>query len=728
MLAAAGRPGMDERALMDSARSVPPKLRLEWLRKRGIEMPGYAGGPKSDSGLRLVSKWGRGPAAEVTGEDTLVVLTLGSEVALLSFADPDSPRVLSEIQFPSLTAQSCLVDSLLYTSSNADLEVWNVSDPTQPVKRGELLGPVGDFWIRDTFLFYIRRDTFYSLSIANPANPYELGFCLEAGSATTGSENTVVVCQSGGFAFVDVSNPASPHEVGSYPCGHALSAIARGNLVCASYEETSDPYPVRFITLDISTPTSPRLLAKLNDLGGYDIFLDGPLAFVSGRVWSDNPPFQILSIADSAHPAFIDSCRTTTRYPWGVWENAGLNRALVADEYDGLAIVDISNLNNTVLDTSIMVAASAEDVAVDGHYCYVADGMAGLRILDVTDPAKPALVGGIDTAYEGASSYSVAARDSIMYACWFYPYFRTYDVSDPTQPDLLGACFPPDEEPMDMVLRDSFVYAASNYEFNIVSVARPRQPVVVGTCGLPERSREVLLADTLAYVDNLFSVTVLSIAEPTNPRIIGAWDGRPNGIDLHDTILYAVAPETLWCLSVSNPSAPSVLGFAPVPRYMHDVVVVDTIAYCAGWEMAFVSVADPRNLRRLPDRWVPPSWIRRVIYAPPYIYTCCTDGGVSIHETLETGISEEAKRPMVGQAMVVPTVTTGWVRFLTNDAEPWRGRVTVYDPTGAQYAVTSGFNGNRSIDLSSAPGGVYLLRLETDKGSSIVKVVKTVRR
>jgi hypothetical protein len=304
-------------AMQDSLRNVPPKMRGEWLHERAegrrTEDRSQRTTADSGSGLRLVGKWGRGPAAAVTGKGTLVVLTLGSEVALLNFAKPDSPQVLSEIQFPSLTAQSYLEDSLLYASSNADLEVWNVADPAQPVKRGVLPAPVGDFWIRDTFLFYIRSDTFHVISIASPTNLYELGSCAESGSATTGSGNTVVVVQNGRFALVDVSDPASPHEVGSYPCGWALSATARGNLVCASYEETSDPYPTRFITLDISTPSSPHLLARVNDLGGYDIFLDGPLAFVSGGdPGSENSaPFQILSIADSAHPAFIDSCRTT---------------------------------------------------------------------------------------------------------------------------------------------------------------------------------------------------------------------------------------------------------------------------------------------------------------------------------------------------------------------------------------------------------------------------------
>lgn len=313
-----GLPFQEHAAVQESLRSAPPQMRAEWLHERGAEMRGPRTSMMmtSDSGgLKLVGKWGRGPASAVTGRDTLVALALGSEVALLSFAEPDSPRVLSEIQFSSPTVRLCLKDSLLYTSSNADLEVWNIADPTQPVKRGQFAGAAWTFWIRDTFLYYIRYDTMHIVSIANPANLYELKSLLDTGYAVTGSGNTLIVCRDGGFDFLDISSPTSPHEVGFYACGHPLTATARGNLVCASYQENSDPYPTRFITLDISTPSSPRLLARLNDLGGFDIFLDGPLAFVSGGDLSGENllslPFQILSIADSAHPAFIDSCRTT---------------------------------------------------------------------------------------------------------------------------------------------------------------------------------------------------------------------------------------------------------------------------------------------------------------------------------------------------------------------------------------------------------------------------------
>jgi hypothetical protein len=736
VLAVAGRPGMDERAPMDSARSVPPKRRLEWMHERGIEMPGSAGMPESDSGLTLVGKWGRGPAAEDTGKDTLVVLTLGSEVALLSFAEPDSPRVLSEIQFPSLTAQSCLVDSLLYASSNADLEVWNVADPTQPVKRGELLGPVGDFWIRDTFLFYIRRDTFHSVSIANPANLYELGSCAEAGSATTGSGNTVVVCQSAGFALVDVSNPANPHEVGFYPCGYALSAVARGSLVCASFEETSYPYPVRFITLDISDPANPYQLGRLNDAGGFDIFLDSSLAFVSGRgPGVENPQsFQILSIADSTHPALINTSHTTDRYNWGVWASRTMNRALVANDYDGLAVVDINNINSPVLDTHVVVAASAEDVSIDGHYCYVADGVAGLRILDVTDPTRPSEIGAIDTTYEGMSSYAVAARDSFAYLTWSYPYFRSVDVSNPGSPRMAGACYPPEGRPRDMALRDSFVYCAEDYQFQVVNVARPREPVVVGTCALPERSREVILSDTLAYVATLAGAVVVSIARPQNPYVIGSWPRDAMGIDLHDTILYAVTysnstEDALLSLSVANPAAPYVLDSVILPRTMHDVLVVDTIAYVGGWEMRLVSVADPFNLRLLDERWVPPSlYIRRLVYEPPYIYVTATDGGVCVMETLQTGVAEpvELRTPAAGIS-VTPSVIRRFIKVrAVGEEQPLA--LAVRDVMGNQVtARLSRTGGLYLVDLQNVPAGVYLVCAKTAAGTQAVKVVKTRR-
>jgi hypothetical protein len=718
---------MNERAMVDSARSVPPKARMEWLHGHGIEPP-RASPTTAESGLVLRGKWGRGPAAEVTGKDTLVVLTLGSEVALLSFAEPDSPRVLSEIQFPSLTAQSYLEDSLLYTSSNVDLEVWNVSNPTQPVKHGVLPAPVGDFWIRDTFLFFIRRDTFHVLSIADPANLYELGSCVESGSVTTGSGNTVVACQSGGFALVDVSNPANPHEVGFYPCGYALSVTARGNLVCASYEETADPYPVRFITLDISTPSSPRLLGRLNDLGGYDIFLDGPLAFVSGRDQSDEP-FQIISIVDSTHPAFVDSCRTTQDANWGVWSNPSLNRAFVADGGDGLAVVDVSNLNNPVLDTYALVAATAEDVAVQGSYCYVADGLAGFRVLDVSNPTVPHEVGSLDTSYLGSWSYSVAVQDSFAFFNLYHPWFRTADISDPTNPRLAGGCsYPPNEEPKAIVIRDTFAYAAMNYDFNVINIARPRAPQVVGTLSLPDYTSGMCLQDSLAYVST-YPLEIINVANPSQPVTVGSIARGAWSVFVKDTLAY-LPNVGLFVWNVANPAAPTPVDSLTFGHMVYDVVVVDSLAYLACSDgLRLANVADPHNMTVIALHSLPYSgW--RLAYDSPYVYVATQDAGVCIFEATAAGVAEAAKPSSPRSSIrLVPSPARNWIDVIATSPLASPCRFTLFDATGREVASVNVAPGSANerrtrIEIGYLTRGLYFLRAGMEGQPGVLKIVK----
>jgi len=735
-----------EQVLMDSLRRIPPKMRMEWLHEHGEGRRTEDGRPRtmsdSGSGLRLVGKWGRGPAAEVTGKDTLVVLTLGSEVALLNFAKPDSPQVLSEIQFPSLTAQSYLEDSLLYTSSNSDLEVWNISSLSNPVQRGVLPAPVGDFWIRDTFLFYIRNDTLHCLSIASSSNLHDLGSCIESGSVTTGSGNTVVVCQSGGFALVDVSNPASPHEIATYPCGNGRSATARGNLVCASYEEAGYPYPVRFITLDISTPSSPRLLAKLDDLGGYDIFLDGPLAFVSGRgIGVENPqPFQILSIADSAHPAFIDSCRTTDRSPYGVWENSTLNRALVADEYDGLAIVDVSNLNNPVLDTWALSAGEARDASVEGTHCYVASGLDGLRILDVADPQMPTCISGLDTAMGDKECDAVTARDSFAYMGWWpNPHFRTVSVADPFRPQIVAGCSLPGF-PEDVALRDSFAYVAQDYGFHVINVARPRAPALVGTCALPDMMNHygMDVTNRLAFVANGVSgLQIVSVAQPDSPAIVGALT-PPNGacgVAVIDTFAY-VASGNLYIVSVASPSSPYLIDSMALPKFGATLAVCDSLLFVGSWDpWSWGRYTNDVHLFDIGNPTMPvsvgsllvPNTVDKLAWADPYLYVACGDAGVLIAETAAVGVKEpERVSGPRSELRVTPNPAGEIVRVQFGEPTCINSRLSIYDAAGRQVLVKNIRKEVSSTELGLAGlrPGLYFVRVETKTGVLVSKVIK----
>jgi hypothetical protein len=735
-----GRLSFEEHAVVqESLGRMPARFRAEWLQKRGLDAARYNEYRRPETtGLRLVGKWGRGPSNEVTGRGNLVALTLGSEVALLDFAKPDSPVVLSEIQLNFTPRQTALHDSFLLTCGNG-IEIWNIADSTHPVYRNVIPYGVGDFAVYDTFLYFASWGTFYSYSIANAANPRLLGTCQDSGYVTTATRNVAVVRELNDvLGFIDVSNPAAPKRVGTYS-NYALAAKARGNICVAEiYWNTLDDH-FRFDVLDMSNPANVTRIGSIDSVGGWDVHLSGPFAFVSGYQ-GIGYEFTIVNIQDSAHPHVVSSC-TTPGNNYAVWADWTSNWAYVADMV-GLSVIDIANLNSPVFDTTVLAAMLAEDVCVDGSRAYVADDAAGLRILDVSVPELPREVGGLDTSGQAPLMTTAVAKDSFAYVDYATAmnrrFFRTVDVSDPANPHIVGGCnmFNP---PEDMVLRDSFVYCAEAYHFEVVDVARPRQPVLVGGCVLQNDIVDLWLKDTLAYVSSYPSY-IINVVNSANPFIVGNISSGTNGIAVvRDT--YAVATpgfDSIVVYNVSIPSAPYQivsLTLSGGHQYVDDVELIDdTIAAIGGDYVHLVNVRDPLHPQEI-CRWNPPSGdAPRLSYVAPYLYAACWAAGVCVLETTAAGVEEPATGCHLRSVITAtPSVAINRVRLASSEGNAIHD-LRLYDAAGKEVmGVAPGPDWPRagsvlSVNLAGLPAGVYVFRGIVDGQVTTTKVVKTQRR
>lgn len=708
-------------AVMESLQHLPPKFRAEWLRKRGYDNSYYTTYRKPEStGLRLVGKWGRGPSVEVTGQDSLVVLTLGSEVAILNFADPDSPEVLTEIQLDYIPRQSLIQGSLLFTGGNG-IQLWDITNPAQPIPRSVIPYGVSDFAIWDTFLYFIGRDTFFIYSFANASSPYRIGCYRDSGNVTSVTATTAIIMGAGDYiAFADIANPSHPHRVGSY-AGWVLSAAARNSICCITLGNSNQPTTLTFRILDISNPASPFPLSSIDSCGAYDIYLSDSLAFLSGY-YCGGHEFRILSVRDSTRPRHIGMCASPGA-AWGVWANRARALGFVADQQFGLAVFDIRNLVAPVRDTSVMVAGYAEDVCVDGNRAYVADDGAGMRIVDVTDPRSPVELGGIDSANLGTNA--VVACDSFAFiGGWPGPPLRSIQVSDPAHPIMAGGGGA-QTDPQDMVLRDTLLYLAGRLRFNVVNVARPRQPVLVGSCNIQGYGSDAVLQDTLAYVSAL-NLTVVDVAQPDSPRVVFNGLSEVEGLDVVDTVAY-LAFDGLKTASIANPAAPYLLDTVPLVDFITDVVVMDTLAVVSGRKLHVFNVSDPRELRLL-GTWTAPGWCHKLFYTPSYIYAACYDAGVCILETTTTSLHDDRVfRHWTSGVRVWPSVATGRVRVEAD--EPVRA-VSVFDAAGTRLAegtrqLTIRRDSRRwDIDCTGLPAGVYFVEVTTREAYVTTKVVK----
>lgn len=67
------------------------------------------------------------------------------------------------------------------------------------------------------------------------------------------------------------------------------------------------------------------------------------------------------------------------------------NYAYIADYFDGLKIINISNPASPSLVVTYGLQSTAYDVAVVGNYAYVASYGRGLIICNIANPASPAI-------------------------------------------------------------------------------------------------------------------------------------------------------------------------------------------------------------------------------------------------------------------------------------------------------------------------------------------------
>ncbi len=103
--------------------------------------------------------------------------------------------------------------------------------------------------------------------------------------------------------------------------------------------------------------------------------------------------------------------------------------AYVADGTHGLKILSLSQPEDPELVGSYATSGSAQGVEVDGNYAYVADAEKGLFIVDITNPSDPTLASSLEI-----SAYKVDVEGGFAYLASVSNGLSVVDVSDPSDP------------------------------------------------------------------------------------------------------------------------------------------------------------------------------------------------------------------------------------------------------------------------------------------------------
>lgn len=282
---------------------------------------------------------------------------------------------------------------------------------------------------------------------------------------SSASEGSTMGDSSMGGSSGDVPGCTAPELLGSYPTASQTLAVAVwGTRAYATHTNAG------LIILDLADPTNPTQIAALPlpnpsavAVLGDDVYVGDPtglfhidaattslagsipgpggravggVAVVDGTVYfTDNANGDTC---DACGLHIIDSELTAEQGMLALGEDPrGVavegDYAFVADGLGGLVVVDVSDPSSPTLAIQVLVDGWASGVSVGDGRVFVAHG--GVTMFDVTQPTMPAQL----TTLAGTSVFATSIAGNWLWLSDQDPGLRVVDVGDPAAPVELGA-------------------------------------------------------------------------------------------------------------------------------------------------------------------------------------------------------------------------------------------------------------------------------------------------
>ncbi|MFN8467545.1 MAG: hypothetical protein U0X20_18440 [Caldilineaceae bacterium] len=321
---------------------------------------------------------------DVTADNDLVLATDVSEGGLhiLRGSEPDKLTAVGTYRVPGVTVDAAALDRYVYlaTGMDGDVTIVDYDDQANPAGVGFFRTPEHSALVRvhgERLCVYGENDMIRVMDITDPLHPADVGTrSLSAGvRLLAASDHHAFLADAGGMLHIyDTAASGMPQQVGLFAvAGEMLDAAMTGTYVlvaagtqgvlAARYGGSTSAVPfqripiegsARYIaatgtaayvltdngilfTLDLSAPGTPAVTAQL-DLGvdaSALLLRDGRLFLPAGE--------------DGVY--VVDTCKDGTLGPVMVYETPGTalnvdvynNRIFVADGYAGLSVLELAD-------------------------------------------------------------------------------------------------------------------------------------------------------------------------------------------------------------------------------------------------------------------------------------------------------------------------------------------------------------------------------------------------
>ena len=249
---------------------------------------------------------------------------------------------------------------------------------------------------------------------------------------------------------------------------------------------------------DISDPESPQRAGSYTfpeKIWGFEV--------VDSLIYAavDFFGLGVLDVTNADAPTLRASFKTP-----GQAKGVGVygTKALVADHVEGVDLIDLSNPAEPSLFGSFYLDGYARDVAAFGRLAFAVDAPTGVYVFDLSaaNPLEPISTVQSATAPSSVEAPAASGPDGPEVICMVGGGFlQVYDVSNPLAPERIAEFPTPGGRPRRVTVRGRFAYVADGHAgLQVVDLATPSAPVIVGAYATESPARDVAVSDTHVFV------------------------------------------------------------------------------------------------------------------------------------------------------------------------------------------------------------------------------------
>jgi hypothetical protein len=400
---------------------------------------------------------------------------------------------------------------------------------------------------------------------------------------------------------------------------------------------------------------------------------------------------------------------------------------------DTLIVMDISDPSSpSIIGTFAGFHGLTERICVAGNYVFTGLRRDGIKIYDASNSATPEL----RTHYApGIPVNNITIADTIAYlACNNRPGVRILDISDPINPRLIGTF---DTAASRLVLRDTLLFSCGK-SLLILNITDPTAPRLVAR--IPGQRNYgfagcAFYENLLVTAEDYAGMRVFDITDPANPVFKGRCDtiAQVNNVAIKYPYAFFSGGYGLLVFDISDPANPVWITYYYPPAYAEDLALKDNIAYLATewYGIRAIDVSNPYEPQEI-GYYITPTWAEQICLDNNLIYVADEEGWFILQD-YGLGVSE-SRLPWLGRDISYVRYQPHTKTLLIKLTAPFPAadKITVYNTAGACVYSHSDSHPGNSAELAvgplDLPAGVYFLKLapENNGAKAAIRTAKFI--